>query len=196
VRQVNWYAFPDPNFGLSPINGGVDTSTTPINASFTTAAQPIFPYVNTANPITIQKAFAYPATVSDATTTTPLLRDSSGNVLAAIHTTGFAGDWLTLTFDSNQYLTHDLVLAYGLVNWVTNGLFLGDYHVYAAAQVDDVFINDSEWIPGTPCTNPVTLDRTPPVAGSCRFSGSPGQTWTHWRSGRARNNRILCFRVL
>ena len=30
------------------------------------------------------------------------------------------------------------------------------------AQVDDFFIDDSEWIPGTPCTDPVTHDRTPP----------------------------------
>src|SRR5207249_4096830 len=79
VRQVNWYAFPDPNFGLSPINSGVDTTSSPITASFTTAAQPIFSYVNTANPVTIQNAYAYPATVA-GTNTTPLLTDSSGNV--------------------------------------------------------------------------------------------------------------------
>jgi hypothetical protein len=109
--------------------------------------------------ITIQNAYAYPAIVA-GTNTTPLLTDGSGNVLAAIHTTGFAGDWLSLTFDSNQYLTHDLVLAYGLVNWVTKGIFLGDYHVYAAAQVGDFVIGDSEWIPGTPCTDPITHDRT------------------------------------
>src|SRR5205807_2570523 len=84
VRQVNWYAYPDPNFGLSPVNSGIDTTSSPISASFTTAAQPIFSYVNTANPVTIQYAFTYPSTVTDATTTTPLLTDSSGNVLAAI----------------------------------------------------------------------------------------------------------------
>ena len=161
IRQVNWYTYPDPNFGLSPINSGVDTTSSPISASFTTAAQPIFSYVNTANPITIQNAYAYPATVA-GTGTTPLLTDSSGNVLAAIHTTGFAGDWLSLTFDSNQYLTHDLVLAYGLVNWVTKGLFLGDYHVYAAAQVDDFSSVTRNGYPGPPV--PTRLLTTAPQA--------------------------------
>src|SRR5256884_266535 len=70
---------------------------------------------------------------------------------------------------SYPYLMHDLVLAYGLINWVTKGMFLGEYHVYAAAQVDDFFINGSEWIPGTPCTDPKTHDRTPPDATSLPF---------------------------
>src|SRR2546429_8975716 len=51
----------------------------------------------------------------------------------------------------------------------TKGIFLGEYHVYAAAQVDDFFINGSEWIPGTPCTDPITHDRTPPDATSLPF---------------------------
>ena len=86
--------------------------------------------------------------------------------------------FLTNTFDSNPYLTHDLVLAYGLLNWVTKGVFLGDYHVYTSQQVDDFFINDSEWIPSTPClTNPLTKDRTPPDASN--LPGFPGQYGRH-----------------
>ena len=82
---------------------------------------------------------------------TPLLSDPSGNALSLVYNTGgqFPREMLTQTFDTNQFLKHDLILAYGLINWVTKGLFLGDYHVYATAQVDDVFINDAEWVPGT-----------------------------------------------
>ena len=62
---------------------------------------------------------------------------------------------------------HDLVLAYGLVNWVTKGVFLGDYHVYATQEIDDFFIDDSEWIPSTTClTNLVAKDRTLPDASN------------------------------
>ena len=75
--------------------------------------------------------------------------------------------FLTQTFDSNPYLTHDLVLAYGLLNWVTKGVFLGDYHVYATQEIDDFFIDDSEWIPSTTClTNLVLKDRTLPDASN------------------------------
>ncbi len=46
---------------------------------------------------------------------------------------------------------------------MTQGVYLGQYHVYAAAQVDDFFIDDSEWIPGTPCADASAADdRTPP----------------------------------
>src|SRR5207253_2456604 len=31
------------------------------------------------------------------------------------------------------------------------------------------FINGSEWVPGTPCTDPITHDRTPPDATTLRF---------------------------
>jgi len=81
------------------------------------------------------------------TTVTPLLTDGSGNALSVIYNFGDGREYLTQTFDSNQFLTHDLVLAYGLVSWVTRGLFLGEYHVFATQSVDDFFINDAEWIP-------------------------------------------------
>jgi len=38
--------------------------------------------------------------------------------------------------------SHSLALSYGLLNWVTGGLFLGERHVYMAPQVDDIFIDD------------------------------------------------------
>jgi hypothetical protein len=97
---------------------------------------------------------------------TPLLEDSSKNIVSAIYTLN-QQQFLTQTFDSNPYLTHDLVLAYGLLNWVTKGVFLGDYHVYATQEIDDFFIDDSEWIPSTTClTNLVTKDRTLPDASN------------------------------
>ncbi len=163
VRQVNWFTDPTPDFGFnSTSNDLLDTQTDTV--TFTAAAQPIFYYANVSTPLTITNAAAYLTTPLAPTggTVTPLLVDASGNTLSAITQFSDSRQYLTQMFDSNPYLTHDLVLAYGLVNWVTNGIFLGDYHVYAVPQVDDFFIDDSEWIPGTPCTDPITHDRTPP----------------------------------
>jgi hypothetical protein len=164
VRQLNWNTNPTPDFGLNLYSSfvasdGTDTGT------FTATGKSVFFYANTSTPVTITNAFIYlttPTTPSGGGTVLPLLIDPSGNTLSAITNFNDGRQYLSQTFDSNQFLTHDLVLAYGLVNWVTKGVFLGDYHVYAAAQVDDFFIDDSEWIPGTPCTNPITHDRTPP----------------------------------
>jgi hypothetical protein len=179
VRQLNWFTDPTTDFGLTASTGSV-ASTSTDTAYYQSAAKSVFYYANTANPITISGAYIYltaPAAAGTATGSTtvsqvtPLLMDGSadntGNTLSAITQFADGRQYLTQMFDSNPYLTHDLVLAYGLMNWVTKGVFLGDYHVYAAASADDNFISDSEWIPGTTClANPQTLDRTAPDASS------------------------------
>ena len=175
VRQLNWYMYPNNDFGFNyPYNGTINSAGAD-SASFTSAGTTVFWYANTATPVVISNAYIFLGAPLSATalpagaSVTPLLADASGNVLSLIYTFGDGRQYLTQTFDSSPYLMHDLVLAYGLINWVTKGIFLGEYHVYAAAQVDDFFINGSEWIPGTPCTDPKTHDRTPPDATSLPF---------------------------
>jgi Bacterial Ig-like domain (group 2) len=167
VRQINWYDFPDPNFGLT-YQGTQIPSTETYTANFTAAAVPVFFYANTNTPLTITNAAVDLATADAASggTLTPLLQDAQGNIVSAIY--DYNGQqFLTQTFDSNQYLMHDLIVAYGLLNWVTQGVFLGDYHVYATQSIDDFFIDDSEWIPSTAClSDPQTLDRTLPDASN------------------------------
>ncbi len=173
VRQLNWYMYPNNDFGYNYPYRGVITSAGTDSASFTSAGASVFWYANTATPLVLSNAYIYQGTPLTAlpagASVTPLLTDASGNALSLIYTQGDGRQYLTQTFDSSPYLMHDLVLAYGLINWVTKGMFLGEYHVYAAAQVDDFFINGSEWIPGTPCTDPKTHDRTPPDATSLPF---------------------------
>ena len=175
VRQLNWYMYPNNDFGFNyPYNGTINSAGAD-SASFTSAGTTVFWYANTATPVVISNAYIFLGAPLSATalpagaSVTPLLADASGNVLSLIYTFGDGRQYLTQTFDSSPYLMHDLVLAYGLINWVTKGIFLGEYHVYAAAQVDDFFINGSEWIPGTPCTDPKAHDRTPPDATSLPF---------------------------
>jgi hypothetical protein len=173
IRQLNWYMYPNNDFGFNyPYNGTISSSGTD-SPSFTSAGASVFWYANTANPLVISNAYIYEgtplSTLPAGASVTPLLTDNSGYVLSLIYTQGDGRQYLTQTFDSSPYLTHDLVLAYGLINWVTKGILLGEYHTYAAAQVDDFFINDSEWIPGTPCTDPVTHDRTPPDSTTLPF---------------------------
>jgi len=167
VRQLNWYDTPDPNFGLS-YTGTLIPSTETYTTNFTAAAPSVFYYANTATPLTISNAAVELATADPSAggTLTPLLQDASGNIVSAIYAVN-GQQFLTQTFDSNASLTHDLVVAYGLLNWVTNGVFLGDYHVYATQEIDDFFIDDSEWVPNTSClSDPITQDRTAPDASN------------------------------
>src|SRR6267154_36435 len=154
VRQLNWYMYPNNDFGFNyPYNGTINSAGAD-SASFTSAGTTVFWYANTATPVVISNAYIFLGAPLSATalpagaSVTPLLADASGNVLSLIYTFGDGRQYLTQTFDSSPYLMHDLVLAYGLINWVTKG---------------------SEWIPGTPCTDPKTHDRTPPDATSLPF---------------------------
>jgi hypothetical protein len=200
VRQVNWFDFPDPNFGLSAYAGNQIPSSGTYSASFTSAAAPIFFYANVSTPVAFSGAQIYLVPPSNAQgTATPLLTDSSGNALSVVITYTDGRQYLTNTFDSNANLTHNLTLAYGLLNWVTKGIFLGDYHVYASPQVDDFFINDSEWIPSTTClTNPITQDRTPPDAANLpvfRINSADMSQLVAWQTAKQADPLLSQFKL-
>jgi IPT/TIG domain len=157
IRRISWYTtWPSPDYGFVLGGTGVDTSATPLAASFTSVGKTIFGYyVNTANPLMIQNAWTLQAKALDATTQ-PVLTDPSGNLLAAIYTHKDANnypafDTLALTFDSAPWLTHSLVLAHGLVNWVTKGFFLGERHAILTTQPDDVFNDNDMWSASFAC---------------------------------------------
>src|SRR5688572_17142457 len=139
VRQVTWYTFPSAAYGFTPPTA-TDTSVTPVSARLTTAGRAVFPYVNSANPLLIEDAFTYLARPLDAATV-PLLTDSAGNALAAVRRYPDGRENLALTFDGNEHLTHSLVLSYGLVSWVTRGVFLGHRRIYLSAQIDDILLS-------------------------------------------------------
>ncbi|MHC3474544.1 hypothetical protein ACYF6T_38435 [Streptomyces sp. 7R007] len=59
---------------------------------------------------------------------------------------------LVLTFAYNQYQQQFRVLARGIVEWLTQGVHLGQARNYFAVHVDDVFAPDSRWDTGRNCT--------------------------------------------
>jgi hypothetical protein len=139
VRQVTWYTFPTPDYGFTEGAIGVDTSAAPLPLRLTTEGRGVFSYLNPATSLAIADAWTYLAFAAD-TATTPLVTDSAGRPLVAIRRYADGRENLALTFDGNHFLRHSLAFAYGVVNWATGGLFLGERHVYASAQIDDIFI--------------------------------------------------------
>ena len=139
VRRVAWYAYPTPEYGLqNPV--AVDTNDDPIEAEYTGAGQDVFSYANAGNPLTIEEVFAHLAEPAGGTTT-PLLTDGRGGTLAAMTKHPDGRETLALTFLSSEFAEHNLVLDYGLIDWVTRGLFLGEpERPYLSAQIDDLFI--------------------------------------------------------
>ena len=83
--------------------------------------------------------WAYGSQATDAATV-PLLVDDAGTVYAATRTYPDGREALVLTFAQSPTAVHTLQLGYGVVSWVTRGLFVGEHHVYLAPQIDDFFL--------------------------------------------------------
>jgi hypothetical protein len=191
IRQVSWYTFPTPTYGFSGNATAVDTTTSPMDVPFTAAGQTVFgSYLKTSTPLRIADAYTYLDTPLDAATT-PLLTDAAGHALAAIRDYPDGRQNLSLTFASNQYLLHSLLLSYGLVNWVTRGLFLGERHVYLSPQEDDLFIDDAIWQPTTACgTTP-----DDPSLPTYRITGTELHNILNWQNGLRAQPTTANFRV-
>jgi hypothetical protein len=148
VREISWFVFPGADQGLNPPSASFDSGQTPVAATLTDAGRAAFPYVNASNPIQITLAWTYLSTPADAAVT-PLLVDAAGHALASARRTADGRETLALTFDSNPFLLHDVVLAHGLVEWVTRGIYLGEFRTYLTPQVDDLYIDDDMFFGGT-----------------------------------------------
>ena len=189
VRQVTWFTWPTPDFGF---NWATDASATPVTLQPTTAGAQVFGYLNmsaSATPIRTQFSWTYHATALDATTI-PLLTDVDGNAMAAVHTYPDGHENLAMTFDSNPYLLHAMLLSYGVVNWVTRGLFIGDRHVYMSPQIDDVFIDDEQWLASTACGT--SVDNT---GVSQRSIGTDLNAVSAWQTNKQRDPMTANLRI-
>ena len=148
VRQVTSYTYPagpPDSYGLSLV-GVRDTGPAPLTATLTDAGRAVFPYLNATAPVTFRNAWVYLANVADPAVTTPLLV-SGGHAIASITRYADGRENLAVTAANAPWLLHSQLLSYGLVNWVTKGLFLGERHVNVAAQVDDLLIDSDIWDP-------------------------------------------------
>jgi hypothetical protein len=194
VRVVSYYTWPEAKWGLVAAgNGASYTTTNPLNASFTPAAAAIFPYLTRTNPLPIGAngtgIYAYQATTTAAAgeTTTPILTD--GNyTLGATHTTADGRQTLALTFDNDVALLHSLALNYGVINWVTNGVFIGSRQIYFNPQIDDILIGDRLYDPTVP---------TCPAADTCPTDYTTAtdlQAYENWQTSIQGEANFQAFR--
>ncbi|KWJ00003.1 hypothetical protein [Burkholderia stagnalis] len=179
VRQATLYTYPSgfpDNYGLTLITYA-NTTATPLQASLTAAGKGIFNYVNGANPITITNAWTYLATPAGSNVV-PLLSTSNGYAIASIYTSADGRQNLTITADENPDLRHTLQLAYGVINWVSKGVFLGQRHVYMSPQPDDILIDDDIWD---------TRSLTDTTGLTYRMTGTDFLNATVWQGNLNRN---------
>ncbi len=149
VRQVTLYAYPGTypeDYGLRAV-GSQDTTASDYPVTLTAAGRDVFTSVQPSATIPIRHAYTYLA--SAETGTTPLIQDAAGNTVVALAPAADGRERLVLTMAHNPYLVHSQLLGYDLVNWVTNGVHLGQRKHYLQVDVDDWFQHSDRWNPET-----------------------------------------------
>ncbi len=161
VRRVTWYSIPNPS-----LNGmecalvdpncaapGVGMSG-PIDITSTEAGREVFPYLKPdTGPGGLNLSaftFGYPATTTVGMDVTPLFLDENGYIAMAIFRPGDGREHLVFSWSSYYPAKppiniHARVLPYGIINWATRGIFLGERKVYFVPQPDDVFAWGDGW---------------------------------------------------
>ena len=154
-------------------------ATRPIVARCTAAGAAVFVGANCAGPVAIDEGWAYGSQATDAATA-PLLVDDAGTVYAATRTYPDGREALVLTFAQSPIALHTLQLGYGVVSWVTRGLFVGEHHVYLAPQIDDFFLASQLY---------------PMEAGTYRITADELQAFTNWQNARQADPLTAQFRA-
>ena len=153
VNQVDGYMFPDPSLGATEVSGGALDGTT---AELTPAGLTDFPELAGQVPFATG-TYGYGATASTTDPYTSLLDNTAGQTLAGIYQHGSTIPGtstadpqdgvpeLSLFFNYNAADIQWLLLAPGLINWVTGGTHLGEYRNYVEMDIDDTFTPDDAW---------------------------------------------------
>ena len=178
VRRAVMYAHPTAAYGLQ-LTGGFDVKASPVALHCTSAASSVFVGANCAVPIAVTDGWAYRSQPADAFTL-PLLVDTAGNVYAATRTYSDGREALVMTFAQSPTAMHTLELAYGVVNWVTRGLFIGERHVYMTPQLDDFYLASALY---------------PTGAGTYRITAADLQAFTNWQSAVRAQPLTALFRA-
>lgn len=201
VRTVSYYTFPEARYGIAYANGFGTSDTAPGQLQINAAGAPLFAYLNTANAVPVKFAWVYTATSAPATgeTTTPIMT-INGAITGVLHKKADGREYMALTFDNSQYLMHSLVLHYGIVNWVTQGVFLGNRKIYLTPQSDDLFLASDLFKYNDPACQPVggAADPTNNRGANCpalRLTWTDFNSLVAWQTRAQENPLYRNFRV-
>ncbi|MCC6588324.1 MAG: hypothetical protein IT168_16650 [Bryobacterales bacterium] len=140
VRLLSYYTFPEPRYGIEMIsNSPAAESTTDLRVIG--PGEEIFAYLRRPAVLPVRFAYWYGAKMSAAASgeTTPIL-EINGEVAGAVRKTEDGREYLAITIDQSPSLEHSVMLGYGLIRWVTRGVFVGMRRTVLNMQVDDLFL--------------------------------------------------------
>ena len=188
VRQVTSFTAPF----AGPLDYGLDlvgeTGST-IQASLTNAGKQVFSDLNPSATITLANTYTYLANPRDASVT-PLVTDGSGHAIVSTDSFADGRENLAVTTGNAPWLFHTKLLSYGIVNWLTRGVFLGSRQVTMNVEVDDLLIDSNMW----DTVNNTDHDADPQNGTQYRLDATDWQNIIDWQNGvRARSPLLSGF---
>ncbi|MFD5146489.1 hypothetical protein [Streptomyces sp. NPDC058401] len=159
IRQVDAYTWAHPEVGLEYTdNGGYSGTLDGTQAAVTTAGKAgPFAYLGGQvafedNSPLIPESYGFMAKPRTGYTSYLDAPVGSGRASLVGEYTHDGRSELVVTFGYNQYQQQFRLLARGIVEWVTQGVHLGQERNYFAVHVDDVFAPDARWSKELNCT--------------------------------------------
>ncbi|MFD9306807.1 hypothetical protein ACFWCB_29775 [Streptomyces sp. NPDC060048] len=159
IRQVDAYTWAHPGVGLEYTdNGGYSGTLDGTQAAVTPAGKAgPFAYLGGQvafedNSALIPESYGFMAKPRPGYTSYVDAPVGSGRASLVGEYTHDGRSELVVTFGYNQYQQQFRLLARGIVEWVTQGVHLGQERNYFAVHVDDVFAPDARWSKELNCT--------------------------------------------
>ncbi|MBN1920142.1 MAG: hypothetical protein JW892_02765 [Anaerolineae bacterium] len=151
VRRLTWYA-DNPYVADYGLIDPATVSTATFTTTLTSAGQDLFNYLRPDINLPIVGAYALLTTPAVGADVTTLLVDTGGYSILSIFRPGDGRECMALTVSSYYPAIppsnlHARTLPYGMLNWVTRGIFLGERHIYYVPQPDDVLATGDKWDP-------------------------------------------------
>ncbi len=197
VRILSYYTYPEPRYGLT-FN---EAASAPGYIHFLPDAAEIFPYLKLETSLPVTGAFAYLAsTVEGPGESTKPILEIAGRTVGVIHKKPDGREYLALTVDNSPFLLHSMILNYGLIKWVTRGVFLGARRVYLSPQVDDLFLpNQLVDFNIDACTpRGAVVDSTLDLSRPCprlRIAGADLEALSAWQDSVRARPQMSAFRT-
>ncbi|MDQ0842280.1 hypothetical protein QFZ68_001960 [Streptomyces sp. V1I6] len=161
IRQVDTYTWSHPGVGLEYVdNGGYAGVLDGARSAVTTAGRAgVFGYLD--GPVTFEdnsplvaESYGYAGRPREGFTSlldAPVGDGSSRASLIGEYTHDGRRE-LVVTFAYNRHQRQFRVLARGIVEWLTQGVHLGQSRNYFSVHIDDVFAPDARWDTARNCT--------------------------------------------
>ena len=201
VRIASYYTYPEPRFGLTYTSGVAPVTGIALSAKLTAAGAQVFPYLKPEAVIPVSNAFVYlsKATLAAGEETVPLLM-MGDNIVAATHKKADGREYMAFTVDNNSSLFHSQALTYGMIRWVTRGVFLGFRKAFLSPHVDDFFLpsvlfdgNKEQCRPGGKPFDP--LNPAPPVCSVLRLGPGDFGALEDWQNSWREKPQFAGFKT-